>query len=92
MSKFGNDVFRKTGKELSCEENCACVKSEEETIMLNISATIVWSYIDSHMSVESICNTMKELYKEANTAEYIESVVDDSIELMLEKSIIEKVC
>ena len=92
MSKYGKTVFKRTGMELGCEENCACVKSDEETIMLNITATIVWSYIDSHMDVESICDTMKALYKEANTEDYIESVVDDSIDLLLEKSIIEKIC
>lgn len=42
MLKYGNSVFRKIGTELSREEGCACVKNHKGTILLNVSATIVW--------------------------------------------------
>lgn len=91
MLKYGNSIFRKIGTELSREDGCACVKNEKGTILLNISATIVWGYIDSYLDAESISNNMKEVYKEANTPEYIDSIVDDSLDILLENELIERV-
>lgn len=59
-----------------------------EKVLLNKSARIVWELIDGIYTVGDIKIQMYEKYKEENTKEYIDEIVDDTIAMFLEYSII----
>lgn len=87
---YKGTIFKRICNEIGKEDGCVFVQRGQEQILLNISASIVWTYIDGHMDTDSIIQNIIQLYQNDNSPEYIHSVVEDSIKLLLEQKLIER--
>ena len=90
MMKYQGVTLKRISSEIGKENGCVTVQRGQEQVLLNISASLVWSYIDGYMDADSILNNIKQLYQEDNSPEYICSVVEDSITLLLDEKLIER--
>lgn len=86
---YYKEIYKKIGQELSKEEGCAIVQGASEKVLLNISASIVWGFIDGYSTVESILERVQTLYGDYNSAENITEVVEESISVLLKHNLIE---
>lgn len=89
--KYEGIVLKRICNEIGKENGCICVQRGQDQILLNVSASIVWTYIDGHMDSDAIKHNIIQLYQDDNSPEYISSIIDDSITLLLEEKLIERI-
>lgn len=87
---YHREVFRKVGMELQREENCVLVKGSQGNVLLNVSAGLVWEYIDGIRDVGEIVSNIVRLYGKENSEEHIQAVVQEAIDELLRKKLIER--
>lgn len=91
MNTYSNEIFKRLGREESREEGCIIVTNSIENVLLNPTICVVWDYIDGYLPVHAIYNNMIEKYGDENTSEYIQEILSESINILLEHKLIEKI-
>ena len=86
---YHHEIFKKTGTEVQREDNCVFVQGTQGKVLLNVSAGIVWDYIDGFSDADCIADNIKRLYGE-ESEEHILAVVEEAIDELLRNNLIER--
>lgn len=87
---YHHEIFKKTGTAVQREDNCVLVQGMQGKVLLNVSAGIVWDYIDGFSDADCIADNIKRLYGEENSEEHILAVVEEAIDELLRNNLIER--
>lgn len=63
------------------EEGNVCIQSGTDKLVLNKTASIVWECLDGINTIEDIINIIYDEYKDTDTIENVEKVVEESLEM-----------
>lgn len=89
MEFSGNNVYTKTISRYTEEDGCVVILQKENKILLNLTASIVWKYINGYSNLDEILKNMILKYGENNSEDYIKEILYDSIKVLLENNLIE---
>lgn len=85
-----NNVYEYATTNWYKEDDFVIVYDLNQSHILNQTVSAVWSYIDGVNSLEDIYEIIRDKYfsENINSGMDVEKIVDDSIELLLEKNLI----
>lgn len=83
-----NKIVKTYNTQWSLEDNLVVVKNNGEKYIFNNTMSVVWMEINNILTIEQIINKLYDLYKDQNTMEHMEQVVEDSITQMVEIGIV----
>lgn len=90
--EFTNEtVFAPSCVKTEPKNDCVIVYTEEEAFLLNQTASIIWLYITNRMNYQDILHSVMQLYEGEGTSENGRELVNHTIELLLERNIIDVV-
>lgn len=85
-----NNVYLKTVSQYTEEDGCVVILQNDNKILLNLTASIVWKYINGYSTLNEICKNIILKYGENNNEDYIKEILYDSIKVLLENNLINK--
>lgn len=88
MSIEKNKIVKTYNTQWSVEDDLVVIRNNGEKFIFNKTMSVVWMEINGILTVDQIIEKLYDLYKDQNTMEHMEQVVEDSISQLMQIGIV----